>query len=348
MERIMDRQYTAWIDVCHPPQAVFFTSIIRELQDRGIRVIVTVRENFESCALLEKGKIPFHSIGKHYGKKMWMKMLGVIIRTLQLYSFMRSKKLHVGLSHGSPYLKLVCFMKRVPVVAIGDNEHSKGLLLNLANKILIPEVVPKEAIKAASDRIVQYPGIKEEVYIRDFHPSEDVLGMLSIHPKNVVVTVRPPATVANYHNPESEVLFDKIMNRLAGMANTTIVLLPRGPKDRKAYANRYSMNRRIVIPDDVLSGLDLLYHSDLVLSGGGTMIREAAVLGVPAYSFYWGKILSVDNYLTQEGRLRMIRNKLDIDAIPVKKRHRNTKKIKIERDVKAFIVDEIIATIEDT
>jgi predicted glycosyltransferase len=44
--------------------------------------------------------------------------------------------------------------------------------------------------------------------------------------------------------------------------------------------------------------LNLIWYSDLVISGGGTMNREAAALGVPVYSIFLGKSGAVDRYLS--------------------------------------------------
>ena len=47
-------------------------------------------------------------------------------------------------------------------------------------------------------------------------------------------------------------------------------------------------------PNRAFDGLNLIWFSDLVISGGGTMNREAAALGVPVYSIFRGKIGGVD------------------------------------------------------
>jgi uncharacterized protein len=48
----------------------------------------------------------------------------------------------------------------------------------------------------------------------------------------------------------------------------------------------------------------LIAFSDLVVSAGGTMNREAAALGVPVYTTYGGRLGGVDEALIREGRLR--------------------------------------------
>ena len=57
----------------------------------------------------------------------------------------------------------------------------------------------------------------------------------------------------------------------------------------------------------VLDGPAVVAAADLVVSGGGTMNREAAVLGVPAWSVFTGATPHIDERLAREGRLRWIR-----------------------------------------
>jgi uncharacterized protein len=56
----------------------------------------------------------------------------------------------------------------------------------------------------------------------------------------------------------------------------------------------------------------LIWHCDLVISGGGTMNREAAALGVPVYSIFRGRIGAVDRYLAATGRLTLLESASDV------------------------------------
>ena len=62
----------------------------------------------------------------------------------------------------------------------------------------------------------------------------------------------------------------------------------------------------MIVPATPLDGANLIAASDLVISAGGTINREAAALGVPAASIYAGKWAAVDEELVNEGRLRRI------------------------------------------
>src|SRR2546422_10399007 len=82
---------------------------------------------------------------------------------------------------------------------------------------------------------------------------------------------------------------------------TTLFRSPRTPEQRaRAIGMRLPS---VVVPTSALPGIGLITRSDLVVSAGGTMNREAAGLGGPAYSLVAGRIAEVDRAL---GRLRAL------------------------------------------
>ncbi len=88
-----------------------------------------------------------------------------------------------------------------------------------------------------------------------------------------------------------------------------LVLLPRNKGQEAQIRSDYPgwfEGGKTVVPQGAVDGLNLLWHSDLVVSGGGTMNREAAALGIPVYSIFRGKIGAVDRQLQKEGRLLLI------------------------------------------
>ncbi len=134
---------------------------------------------------------------------------------------------------------------------------------------------------------------------------------------DLVVTLRPPATEAHYHNPESEMLFAEAVRFLLSKPETRLVVLPRNARQGAQLRAQYSeliASGRMIIPAAPINGLNLIWFSDLVISGGGTMNREAAALGVPVYSIFRGKIGAVDHYLAKQGRLTLIESPSDIPA----------------------------------
>jgi hypothetical protein len=187
-----------------------------------------------------------------------------------------------------------------------------------------PEVIPDKNFKFDSRRIFKYPGIKEDVYVPSFLPDSTILGELGLNGKELVIAIRPPATEAHYHNAESEVLFNAVIDRFGGMDDVRMVLLPRNKAQeigiRRKWAEQVSKGR-IIIPEHVIDGLNLMWCSDIVISGGGTMNREAAALGVPVYSIFRGKIGAVDKYLAEHGKLVLLESVEDVrEKITLEKR----------------------------
>jgi predicted glycosyltransferase len=69
-----------------------------------------------------------------------------------------------------------------------------------------------------------------------------------------------------------------------------------------------------------LDGANLIAASDLVVSAGGTMNREAAALGVPAATIYAGNWAAIDEELVREGRLIRLSTAADIESLNLQKK----------------------------
>jgi hypothetical protein len=179
----------------------------------------------------------------------------------------------------------------------------------MASRIIVPDAFPEAALArfgASASKVKRYAGLKEDVYLVDFQCDPEfpkLLGKLGIDRSNVLVTVRPPASEALYHRFENE-LFDELLERLLAAPNVKVVLLPRNDLQRESYKARAVSN--LIIPSVPLDGGNLIAHSDLVVSAGGTMNREAAALGIPAASIYLGEWAAIDEQLVKSGRLRRI------------------------------------------
>jgi uncharacterized protein len=299
-----------WIDLDNTPHVPFFKPIIRELEERGYTVVLTARDAFQVCELATRANLVCTKVGRHYGKNRFLKLWGLVWRSLQLLPFVLREKPTLGLSHGSRAQILLCNVLRIPTVMIMDYEFAQTPLLLRPRWEIVPEVLLNESLQCRNkDRIRTYQGIKEDVYAPEFRPDPSLRGELHLNGRDVIVTVRPPANEAHYHNPESETFFVAFMNRLCGTAGAKAVLLPRNKAQEAQIRSdwpQWFADSKVVVPTRAVDGLNLLWHSDLVVSGGGTMNREAAALGVPVYSIFRGKIGAVDRQLQREGKMTLI------------------------------------------
>lgn len=303
-----------WIDLDNTPHVPFFEPIIEELRARGFPVLVTARDAFQVCALADTKGLQYKKVGRHYGKHMLLKGAGLVYRSSQLAPLILCEKPALGVSHGARSQLLLGRLLHIPTVLIEDYEYCKFAPLTGPTWLMAPDVIPDSALNHGA-KVRKYPGIKEDVYAWRLKPEPHALDSLGLNSSDVVVTIRPPATEAHYHNPESEGLFDAVMNRACQTAGLRVVLLPRNRTQGERILGEHPewfKEGRTVIPGSALDGMNLIWHSDLVVSGGGTMNREAAALGVPVYSIFRGTIGAVDRHLQSQGRLVLLESLGDV------------------------------------
>src|SRR5271166_1827892 len=216
-----------WIDLENTPHIPFFKPIIRELEKRNHKVVLTAREAFQTCEMATRYGMVYTTIGHHYGRRRLLKLWGLLARSLQLLPFVLREKPCLGLNHGARAQILVCNLLRIPNVMVMDYEYARTLPFIRPGWEIVPDVVSDEGLHCRrKERIRRFSGIKEDVYVPEFTPDHSIIEKLQLD-SDVIVTVRPPATEAHYHNPESEVLFESVMEHICRTQGVKAVLLPR-------------------------------------------------------------------------------------------------------------------------
>jgi len=341
-----------WIDLDNSPHVPFFAPIIDELHKRGYSIVLTARDCFQVRELADLFHLRYTLIGYHSGKNTIRKMMGLCLRALHLAPLVHGEKPDLALSVCSRSQLIVSAALRLPSLFIGDYEFSTGWAVIRPTWIMCPEVIPKGAMRCNPNRVLHYPGIKEDVYVPRFVPDVRLRPQLGLQERDLVVTLRPPATEAHYHNPESDRLFDAVVDVLATKPKVKVVVLPRNERQAMGLTERWPelfLSGKMRVPEHVVDGLNLIWHSDLVISGGGTMNREAAALGVPVYSIFRGKIGAVDRYLSTKGRLVLLESVRDVQTrIPLVRRSRTANPQLGNGAVLSTIVNQIVALAEST
>jgi predicted glycosyltransferase len=314
-----------WIDLANSPHVPFFRSLANEFTRRNHDIVVTARAFAETVALAEAAGFAPQVIGGHGGGKLSGKAGNLVQRALALARWARGRKLDLALSHNSYSQILAARALSLKSVTLMDYEHQPAnhLAFRLASRIIVPRAFPEASLSrfgAAAAKVKRYDGIKEDVYLANFQSDpefEKQLRALGVSTTDVLVTVRPPAGEALYHRFENE-LFDQLLARLSDKPSVKTVLLPRNEAQRKTYSARFGP--QLILPTGPIDGRNLIAYSDLVVSAGGTMNREAAALGIPAASIYRGEWAAIDEELVREGRLRRISTLEDVLELPVQKK----------------------------
>jgi predicted glycosyltransferase len=314
-----------WIDLANSPHVPFFSALTKDLLALGHQVEFTARDFAETVPLAEQHALSADVIGGFGGRRVTGKASNLASRAWALRRWASSRRFDLAVSHNSYSQIVAARALRLRAVTSMDYEYQPAnhLAFRLSQKIIVPDCFPAEQLKSYGARVGKvrrYHGTKEDVYLADFRVDEQFSSMLhalGVRGENILVLMRPPAYNALYHRFENS-LFDEALERILRMPAAKVILLPRDETQRQEYGQRADSN--LIIPVSPLRGADLIAASDLVISAGGTINREAAALGVPAISIYAGQWAAVDQMLVEEGRLKRIRSREDLERLVIGKK----------------------------
>jgi predicted glycosyltransferase len=314
-----------WIDLANSPHVPFFRALGHRFVSLGHEIETTAREFAETIPLANAAGFSPHVVGVHAGRQISAKAGNLMTRAWSLAGWARKRNFDLAISHNSYSQILAARALRVKSVTMMDYEYQPAnhLAFRLTSRIIVPVSFPERRLRrygASARKVRRYHGTKEDVYLADFQhdPSFDKqLSELGVQPDNVLVLLRPHALDALYHRFQNS-FFDEVLSFLQTHENVRVVLLPRNEDQRATYSAKTAAN--LIIPAAPLDGANLIAASDLVISAGGTINREAAALGVPTASIYAGRWAAVDEQLVKEGRLRRLANVADLHALALQKK----------------------------
>ena len=308
---------TIWIDITNAPQVLFFEPFIDYFKKNKISFIVTCRDLGGSKDLLLKKDIPFIELGNHHGGSIFKKAFGTISEIKLRIDFLsKNKNINLILTHQSPYAIVSGYIKRKKTIEFFDNEYatwSNLLSFPLATELYCPEALKEVNLSKIflfnKKKLHYYLGIKEGIYLNGFKKDKKIINELKLKEKNYVV-FRPEANLAHYHptDKHTEKTISELLNN-----KEKIVLVARYKTQKEEYRNKYVKYKNFIILEKMVDGPQLIANSKLVLSAGGTMNREACVLGIPVISLYSGKLLAVDKWLIKEKYMKHISQIKDIE-----------------------------------
>jgi len=282
-----------WIDIDNSPHVNFVSPLIYRLRNDGHEVTLTTRNVFETAEMCEKYGLEAKVIGRHMGKNRLLKVIGYVYRLIILYFWLPT--FDVSFSLGGNTTSIVSFFrKNSKSVSFSDNDISyKGIAFKLSDRFIVPKTFTIPESREFLGKLIRFDGYKEEVYLKyllRIHKNVDL-------PFDEYYILRAENLKANYVPLDSTTIVPEILRLLQ---NENIVFLPRYDSDRD-YVNGYG---NVHIPSGPVNGVRLVANSKGVLTGAGTLAREAALLGVPSVSFFPGlKLLSVDKNLFDEEKL---------------------------------------------
>lgn len=313
-----------WFDLDNSPHVPLFRPILAELDRRNEQHFLTSRSHAQTEDLLRMWGMEFASVGVHGGRNKARKILNLISRAHALRRVAKGKDIRLAMSHGSRTHVVAAKSLGIPYVWMHDYEFQEKTIANtLADHILLPACIPDKRVVESGyslRKVIRYDGLKEELYLKDFVPQPSFREMIGVSPDSILVTMRPPSVTANYHDKKSEVLFRRCLEYFSSFRDVHCLIVNRTSAELDLVPASEQFRGKVEMLRTTVDGLQLLWSSDIVVGAGGTMNREAALLGVPAYSIFSGRRPFVDEYLHAKGKLMLVTSESEVETIPVRKR----------------------------
>ena len=311
-----------WVDLTNTAHVLVLRPLVELMEREGHEVTITARPLSHTVELLEDWGHEHTVIGRHGGASRAGKASAAVGRVAQLARFARGRNFDCALAHGSTDLPPVCRLRRIPSTTMFDYEWASlqhHVNCRLAARVLVPDAIPAKRLArygARGRKLVRYPGLKEEYYLSEFEPDPAVLDSLGVNRERVLCVIRTAPSYALYLQGAEDLLLTDLLRRLEAEESAQTVVLTRTAEQRRALGELGF--ERLIVPERAVDGRSLVALADLLVSAGGTMNREAAVLGTPVWSVFEGRPGAVDELLAREGRLRFLTDPADAELVKKK------------------------------
>jgi uncharacterized protein len=309
-----------WIDVDNPPQAQYLTPLEEAFRARGCDVLVTARDTEITRELLDQRGTDYRPVGQGFGRGRPRKLAAGMRRAASLRRVIRlagGAQLLVSSSRPSA---LAARSMGIPIFVLCDYEHVElGSYRRVGAHLVFPEVIDRQAFLDKgfrSDRLLPYRGLKEDLEFasRTLNDAPPAAAWLAAPPGTTQILIRPPAEDSHYFAESSRTRFGDLLDRLAPNPLVRVILAPRA-EYQVDRLDRWRWAQEPVVLREAVPAMTLYAAVDWVVCGGGTMLREAAYLGVPAVSILGSTLGSVDAYLASLGAVRLIQSSDELAEI---------------------------------
>lgn len=245
---------------------------------------MTCREYEYTCRALDFLGVEYVAVGRYSEGDPYDKVREDGLRVAGLAEVARGFKPEVLVAYPNPAASRVAYGVGARYVALTDSPHAvipSKLSLPLADYVVFSSCIPEEEVRryvTPSTALVQFRGVDEVGWLKRLEPDEGYIRSLGLRPWRYVV-FRPAEELATYYQglklPHSE----EVLNILLDLGYE-VVLLPR-------YSRHRDLARRegVVTVEKGFSGPSLTYYARLVVTGGASIAREAALAGTPAITY---------------------------------------------------------------
>jgi len=332
-----------WIDLDNAPHVVFFAPIVRELEARGRRVLLTARAVNNTLELAERFGLAPRALGHAFGRGFVTKVVGTVRHSIRLSRLVRGSRPMLAVSHGSRSQALTSKLLRIPVVLFFDYEGADlRVFRRVARRVYFPSALSEAARTwpGPVSRKRPYPGLKEHLALLSQENDPKALQSAGVPIGDRYAVIRPESDTAHYLDGIDDSLLIAAIKRCQTWGLVPVVV-PRSPDQASRLAPIVAVHGHVVTLSAPVNGMDLISGSRLLVSGGGTMNREAVVLGTPCISIFRGALGALDRSFINEGRMIHVHNPSEMQALKSPPPARATDSLPVARDLLRWLVDSL-------
>ena len=302
-----------WIDIEEPKTGIMFKSLIERFHQSNYETFITARNYDSTYQILDEFGFEYDKVGEHGGEnledklKAYSERLGILVnRVLKFkpdffvtFSSVEGARISYGLN----------------IPSIGYNDEPRNipvckLIFPFLDKIIIPQCVPKEwyiKLHADPEKLIPYNGIDEIAWLNEYTPNPSVLDQLELK-KGQYVILRTEPSFASYFidklDPYKSLISEFLPELIKKFPNQKYIIIARTEKQEtylKQKLERNLQEKNIILTRFMPNMVDLCFYASLVISGGGTIVRESSLLGVPSIEFFPGDTAPQEHFLINNG-----------------------------------------------
>jgi hypothetical protein len=310
------------MDIEQPKTARMFQSLIRKFKQEGFELLITARDYDSTYKILDNNNTNYKKVGKHGGAPLEDKLDAHIDRLQQLLPLVTDFSPDYFVNFISVEGVRIAYGLQIPSIGFNDEPRNVPvckLIFPFIDNLITPKCIPREnyfELGLDPKKIIRYNGIDEIAWLSEFEPDPSILNQYNLK-KGKYVIMRTEPSAACYFIDElkpNETLLNKIFPPIFEKLpdyKYFLLVRSRGQEEfLKTQLEEYIESKNLVITRYVPDLNNLCFYSGLVLSGGGTIVRESSLLNVPSIEFFPGRTAPQEHFLRNNGfPLEHLRNR---------------------------------------
>ncbi len=302
-----------WIDIEEPKTGIMFKSLIEKFRNDGADILVTARDYDSTFQILDDLEIIYEKVGKHGGATLENKLTSYINRLTELFPKVVNFKPDYFITFSSVEGTRISYGLNIP--SIGYNDEPRNipvckLIFPYLDNIITPNCVPEQLyidLHANPNKLLRFNGIDEIAWLSEYQPNPSILDEYNLK-KGEYVVIRSEPSFASYFidilKPEESLISKFFPPIFKEFPNHKYLIIVR-TKKQELFLNEklenYKRYSNIKITRYMPNMIDLCFYSSLVISGGGTIVRESSLLNVPSIEFFPGETAPQESFLINNG-----------------------------------------------